>query len=74
MVPLQLLKSFVINERELHIKLVQLEGNHKLEKDWILRMSTPLLVKKWHDKLQKKPESPKKLPSTELNKKPTLKI
>ncbi len=64
-IPLQQIKSFVVNDRELHIKLIQQQGNRKLEKDWILRMVNPLLVKKWYDKLQKKPqsESPKKQPS-----------
>ncbi len=56
-IPLQQIKSFVVNDRELHIKLIQQQGNRKLEKDWILRMANPLLVKKWYDKLQKKPQS-----------------
>jgi hypothetical protein len=52
-IPITQLRSFVLNERELHIKVVQSDGARKLEKDWNLRMASPALAKKWYDRLQR---------------------
>lgn len=43
------MKTAVAQEREVLIKLLQTEGSKKFEKDWLLRMSTPALAKKWCD-------------------------
>lgn len=52
-VPISQLKTFVVNERELRIKVTQTDGTRRLEKDWNLRLATPLLAKKWYDRLQR---------------------
>jgi hypothetical protein len=51
LIPISQIKTVVVLEKELHIKLVQAEASKKIEKDWILRMSSAGLAKKWYDRL-----------------------
>ena len=46
--------------------MLQTEANKKVEKDWILRMSTTNLAKKWYDRLKQEK-------MIEMQKKSTLK-
>jgi hypothetical protein len=48
-IPITQVKTTVVLEREVHIKLLQAEGSKKFEKDWVLRMSSAGLAKKWYD-------------------------
>ncbi len=48
-VPITHVKTAVVLDREVHIKLLQSEGSKKFEKDWVLRMSSMDLAKKWYD-------------------------
>lgn len=51
-IPIPQMKSVLVLDKELHIKLLQTQASKKVEKDWILRMSTTTLAKKWYDRLQ----------------------
>jgi hypothetical protein len=51
--------------------LLQTDGSKKFEKDWVLRMSTPALAKKWYDILhaEKIKEIQKKSPPKNITSK-----
>lgn len=51
-IPIENIKTILVNEKEFKVKYYVLDGDKKNDKVWLFRTKDPSLAKKWQDKLQ----------------------